>query len=102
MSATVYSRHPTTGQYTVVETSGLACLLQQAPHQPAPAGPQRGEAAPDGVLYWHPDYAMSEYAQVEVSAFPGVRWNIVAGSVWPDVAPGAVAIARHADVVRAK
>ena len=99
--ATVYTR-ASGGAYTVVAKAELPCLLQAADQQPAASGPQRAELADLRMLYYDPDYALPEAAQVAASAEPGVRWNVVAGSVRPEVGPGGVVVMRRCEVRRAR
>jgi hypothetical protein len=99
-SATVYTRDGQ-GKYTVVAQSGLKCLLQSVNRQSAATGPDRAALAKEGDFRWEPSYDLPENAQIEVDAYPGQRWNVKAGTLWADMAPGEVAILRHCDVVKA-
>jgi hypothetical protein len=58
--------------------------------------------ANEDILYWEPSYTMpSEYVRIAVDSRPGEVWNLVAGTMAPDVGPGNVVVLRHATVVRA-
>jgi hypothetical protein len=79
--------------------SDLKCLLQPVSRSTAPTAPERAELANLGEFRWEPAYTMPADAQLVVDAFPGVRWNIVKGTVWADIATG-VTILQHCDVRR--
>src|SRR5436190_15567996 len=99
-TATVYARD-SAGKYTVVATTGLKCLLQPLNREAAPTSSERVDLANGATFYWDAAYDLVETAQIEVSAYPGTRWNVRAGTLWGDVAPGQVVLMRHCDVVRA-
>lgn len=101
--ATVYSRAVSGGTYTTVETSGLHCLLQQI--QTANPGATNSERAVFNdlrTLYFDPEYTMPENTQIAVDVESGVRWNVVSGTIVPDIGPGNVVVMRHCDVRRAR
>lgn len=75
-TATVYTPHATTGAWTVVAKSGLACRLVRVTIA-ADVGPGRVLAAPQRTLLWN-GYTMPAAAQVDVG---GERWNVVDGTV---------------------
>lgn len=102
-TATVYTRTGTAG-FTTVARTGLKCYLDPANRVGfgTATGPQRAEPAPDATLYWDPAYEMAETVQIVVDAHGSTRWNVVAGTMVADVAPGDVVVARHVSVMRAK
>lgn len=102
MTATVYGRASVGGKYdgTPIKT-GLACLLQSVNRQSAATGPDRAALAKEANFRWDPAYDLPENAQLEVDAFPGQRWNVRAGTMWPLMAPGEIVIVRRCDVVKA-
>ena len=101
--AVVYTRAASPGgTYSVVANASLPCLLQEIAAQPPATGPQRAELADTALLYFDPAYTMPETAQVEVDSRPGIRFNVVAGTVVPDVGPGGIVVMRHCDVRRAR
>lgn len=99
--ATVYARG-TDGKYTVAAMTGLKCFLQPLNREAARTSVERAELANGATFYWDASYDMAENAQVEVDAYAGTRWNVRAGTLWPEMAPGNVVIYHRCDVVRAK
>lgn len=96
-TATVYTPSGTTGAYTVVDKTGLACRLALSSVS-TDMGPSRAEADGARRLLWDPDYVMPEEAQVEVD---GERWNIQAGTLAaPRDLTGGV-VYRRAEVTKA-
>lgn len=96
-TASVYTPHATTGDYTVLAKSDLACRLA---HKPSPAGAaeERAELVAHRRLLWDEDYTMPEAAQVLID---GERWNVQAGTVDALTGLDATVIYRRADVVKA-
>lgn len=95
--ATVYTPSVSTGVYTVLAKSGLACRLALTSVS-GDMGPSRAEDDGTRRLLWDPDYTMPEEAQVEVD---GERWNIRAGTLAaPRDLSGAV-VYRRAEVKKA-
>lgn len=70
--ATVYTENASTGRYTDLANSGLACRLMHLNLQPAATSSDRAEFAAMRDMMFDPDYAMPEQCQVEVD---GVRWQ---------------------------
>jgi hypothetical protein len=100
MRATVYGRSAS-GTYTVVAKQGLACRLELVDRQPAPTSRDRAELGATGSFFWDAEYDLPEQAQVVVDAYPGRKWNVVAGTLWPTTLPGSGTIVRSCDVRRA-
>lgn len=99
-TATVYTRTAGAGYTTVVKT-GLACVLQPVNSQPAATGGDRAVLNDMRTLYFDAAYTvMPEDGQIEVNAEPGIRWNVVKGTVKPNVGPGLVTIMYQCDVRR--
>lgn len=100
--ATVYSRTNNTGPYNNAVKSGLACLLLPINRQPAATGAGRRELAAIGEFRYDALYDLpTSGVQLEIDAYPGVRWNPVAATGWPDYAPGIGVVGRTVDVTRA-
>lgn len=100
-TATVYGRTGNAGYTTTVKTA-LACLLQPVNAQPPASNADRAALNDVRTLYFHYTYTMPDDAQIEVSSEPGVRWNVVRGTITPDIGPGTVLIMYHCDVRRAR
>ncbi len=98
--ATVYTRTANTGPYNLVVKSGLACRLEQVQRQPSATSTERRDLANIGTFRWDASYELSGPVQIEVDAFPGVRWVPLAGTMWPDDVPGMGVVSRSCDVVR--
>lgn len=80
-TATVYTPHPTTGEYTVLAKSGLPCrLVVVSLRMPNSTAEERADPATDKVFLWGTEYTMPGNAQVSVS---GARYNIMANTVTP-------------------
>ena len=62
----------------------------------------RAELANNGTFYWDAAYDMPEVAQIEVDAYPGVRWQTQKGTFWPNVSANDTTLRRRCDVVRTK
>jgi hypothetical protein len=96
-TCTVYTPSVSTGEYTVVATSGLSCRLALI-GTTGDMGPSRTEIPGARRLMWGPDYLMPETAQVEID---GERWNIQAGTLAaPRDLSGSV-VYRRAEVTKA-
>jgi hypothetical protein len=97
-TATVYTRHATTGQYTVVAKAALRCQVQRIStgRQNAPSMAQRAEFAAGRVLRWEHDYSMPDNAQLEIG---GRRWNLRKDTIYQQRA-GEHALYWTADIVR--
>lgn len=100
--ATVYSRAVSGGTYTTEVTTGLHCLLQQVAVSPMATNSERAVLNDLRTLYFDPSYAMPENVQLAVDVESGVRWNVVSGTIVPDIGPGNVVVMRHCDVRRAR
>lgn len=101
--ATVYRRAASGGAYTDTLQTGLRCLLQQVTAaNPGSTSSDRAVFNDLRTLYFDPDYAMPEGTQIEVDVESGTRWNVVAGTITPDIGPGNVVVMRHCDVRRAR
>ena len=100
--ATVYSRAVSVGTFTTVETSDLHCLLQQAAVNPGATNSERAVANDLRTLYFDPAYTLAENTQIAVDVESGIRWNVVNGSIVPDIGPGNVVVMRHCDLRRAR
>ncbi len=99
MRATVYQRTGGTGPYNQQIRADLPCLLQGAQRQPNATSTERRDLAKLGTLRWDASYDMPLVGiQIEIDAFPGVRWNPVAAVAWPDYAPGIGIVGRTCDV----
>jgi hypothetical protein len=99
-TATVYGEDPTTGAYTVVLKTGMACALVEHTlyrAQFAVAGNARAENLGDRTLLWDPAYALPETAQLLIGT---TRWQPVAGTfvAWPE--PPQTPIERRCEVIR--
>lgn len=105
MRATIYSRAttgPTKGQFTVVEHSGLACLLDQVSANSATSVADRAALASQRVFRYDATYSLPESGvQIEVDVFSGKRWNPQGGTDAPDYPPGIGIIGKTVLVVRA-
>lgn len=105
--ATVYGRDGSTGRYTTVLTSNLACRLAHLNRQPAATGNQRAELAGIRVFLSDPAYTIPENAQIEVVGVTGpdgvtpARWNVRAGTLATMRGPSGAASFRQCDVTRA-
>ena len=97
-SGTVYTPNGTTGDYTVVAKSGLACRLAHSAIS-GDMGPGRSDQASARRLLWGADYVMPEVAQVLVD---GQRWNIVAGTLAAVRGPSGQVEYRRAEVTQAE
>lgn len=103
----VYGRNASTGRFTTLLQSSVACRLAHVNRQPAATGQQRTELAGIRVLLWDPTYSLPETAQVEVTGVTGpdgstaARWNVRAGTLATMRGPNGQAAYRQADVVRA-
>jgi hypothetical protein len=97
MRATVY----TGNSWSTVDKTGLKCSLTPVNRQPAATGAARAELAAIGDFSWERGYTMPANSRVLVDAYPEFRWNVRAGTIWPDFGPGGDIISWHADVVRA-
>jgi hypothetical protein len=97
-SADVYTADLATGRYTVLAQADLPCRL--AVIRPGTtSAPERAELAAMRRLYWGPDYAMPDYAQVEINS---ERWNVVQGTVTAPTWLDGTVINYQCDVVRAE
>lgn len=95
----VYTRHATTGLFTVVAHSAVPCRLALLGAQPGDTGDERAELAPERRLLWGPTPALpSEHVRVTVD---GESWQIVAGTVAAVRGPTGAVAYRRADCVRA-
>lgn len=101
MRATVYSRTGGTGPFNLSVKTDLACLLQPVNREPAATSSQRRELASMGKFRYDAPYDLPSNVQIEVDAFPGIRWNPIAATGWPDYAPGTGVVGRTVDVTRA-
>lgn len=100
MRGTVYTL-VSPGGYTNQVKAGLKCSLTPAPRYPASTSSERADLASAGVLEWERSYTMPDGARVEVDAFPGQRWNVQRGTVWPDFGPDGGTINYRAEVKKA-
>jgi hypothetical protein len=104
--ATVYGRDGTTGRYTTVFRSGLACRLAHINRQPGATGAQRAELAGIRTFLWDPAYTLPENAQVEVAGVTGpdgttpARWNVRSGTLATLRGPSGQACYKQCDVTR--
>lgn len=96
-TATIYTEHASTGLYSVVDRSDLACRLVHVDIGGAQSGGARAELAALRSMLFEPDYVMPETAQVEVS---GIRWQPVAGTFGAFRGPSGTVEYRRCDVVR--
>lgn len=102
MTATIYGRTGGTGPYNLAVKTNLACRVEQVLRLPNATSEERAEAAARGTFWWDTGYILPEQGvQIEVDAYPGVRWNPVAGTLWPGNVPNVGVIARSCDVRRA-
>lgn len=105
MRATIYSRAttgPTKGQFTVVEHSALACLLDPVSANSAASVADRAALAATRVFRYDATYTLPAGAfQIEVDVFAGQRWNPQGGTDAPDYLPGIGIIGKTVLVVRA-
>ncbi len=69
---TVYTEAATSGRYTVLAKSNLACRLIHMPLRHVTTGSDRAKLAGMRNLMFDPEYIMPEECQVEVD---GVRWQ---------------------------
>lgn len=98
-TATVYTPHATTGDYTVLAKSNLVCRLaiRGKRSSGATAADERAELVARRRLLWDEAYTMPENAQVEID---GARWNVQAGTVDVLTDLGDTVIYRRCDVVK--
>lgn len=77
-SATVYTPHATTGDYTVTAKTGLACRLAfAASNRPGDLG-ERADVGERRRLLWAETYTMPEAARVTIG---GKNYNVIPGTV---------------------
>lgn len=101
--ATVYTRAVSGGTYTTEVKADLHCLLQQVTAaNPGATSSERAVYNDLRTLYFDPAYEMPENAQIAVDVEAGVRWNVVSGTIVPDLGPGNVVVMRHCDLRRAR
>ena len=98
-TATVLTRHGTTGAYTVQSTATLKCRVCHLAAGAAGASEEREEMAARRMLLFDPSYTMPDYAQVVIGA---ERWNVVQGTAIAARGPSGTVIFRRVDVVRAE
>lgn len=96
-TATVYTPHASTGAYTVLAKSNLACRLAHK-LSPAPGADERAELTARRRLLWDEDYTMPENAQVEIDS---ERWNVQPGTIDKLTDLTSSVIYRRCDVVKA-
>lgn len=96
-TATVYTPDPTTGDWTVVNKTGLRVRLALTSVS-GDMGPNRAEAAGARRLLWRPDYAMPADAQLEIN---GQRWNVIAGSLAEPTGLDGAEVYHRCEVIRA-
>lgn len=100
--ATVYTAHPTTGEWTILFRAGLPVRLANKVRKLDPVTDNwvgREEIQSDRRLLWGPEPALpSEYCQVLVD---GERWNTVAGSFTAITGPTGAVTYRRCEVRRA-
>lgn len=92
MRCTVWARTSGTGPYNSAVKTGLACRLDNVNVQPQATTSERAEAAAHKTLMFDASYSMpASGVQIEVTSpayYAGQRWNIVAGSIKPEIPPG--------------
>lgn len=97
-TASVYTEHPTNGDFSVLARSGLQCQLSHMSGATGSTAPERSELAAMRVLYFDPAYSLpSDHCQVEVR---GERWNVLAGTVTDQRDESDVLIYRRCDLTR--
>lgn len=96
--ARVYTPDPTTGNYTVLAKSDLACRLTLVSAMSVDSGPGRAELVDERRLLWEPSYVLPDTAQVEVS---GLRYNVQPGTLAAVRDPSGAVEYRRAKVVKA-
>lgn len=96
-TASVYTPHSTTGDFTVLAKSGLVCRLAYMQQGPNETANDREDVSQRRRLLWEEAYTMPETAQVEVS---GERWNVIAGSLGSLRGPGGTVVYRRCEVIR--
>jgi len=98
-TATITTRHATTGLFTVVAYANVPCRLALLGAQPSDTGDERAELAAERRLLWGPTPALpSEHVRVTVD---DESWQVVAGTVAAVRGPTGAIAYRRADVVRA-
>lgn len=95
--ATVYTPDPTTGAYTVVAATGVACRLALVTVGGEPSD-ERAEIDAARRLLWGPTTTIAETAQIEVA---GGRWNIRPGTLAAVRGPSGSVVYQRYEVVRA-
>lgn len=96
---TVYTRASSGGGYTVQNAASVTCLLQPlGQNSRGLTADERAQAALSGQLFFLSTYAMPEHAQIVVDAFGATRWQVVAGSVWPQNGPDGLNVMNTCEV----
>jgi hypothetical protein len=98
MRATVY----TGNSWATVVKTGLKCSLSPltAGISAVQTGQARTDLASRGLFEWERGYTMPAGARIVVDAYGSQRWNVMAGTIWPDFGPGGDVISWHGDVTK--
>lgn len=97
-TCSVYTPHATTGAYTVLAKSNLACRLAYVEQGGSAIGDERAPIGTKRRLLWSEDYTMPDNAQVLVD---GQRWNVKDGTYGALRGPGSAVVYRRCEVVEA-
>lgn len=105
-TADVYVEDQSSGRFTTVLRTGLACWLANLGTATAQSVEIRDELAARRLFYYDPSYALPSVCEVEVAdpAMNGTlqRFNPVTGTEVAQAAPDGTVISRRVDVVRTK
>jgi hypothetical protein len=102
---TVYGRNPSTGQFTEVIVSDVACRLVVRDRGAHAVGDRREPAALHALM-WDAAVAVAEDARIEVAGLKGAdgttpaRWTVERGSLAVMRGPGRATLHRCCNVVR--
>lgn len=102
MTATVYTRHGTTGLFSEIHQSGLKCRLFHVSRQPSEFGLERAALDAERNLHYDPSYtAPTDPHQFAIDDGTGEkRWNPVLGTDGV-IAPFGPVIQKRITVLRA-
>jgi hypothetical protein len=96
-TASVYTPHADTGDFTVLAKSALPCRLAYIQQGGSDIGGEREDIGSRRRLLWAETYTMPTDAQIEVDA---QRWNVLAGTYGPVRGPDSRVIYHRCEVVR--
>lgn len=92
----VYTRNDLTGDFDVLDASGIACRLSHV--STAGLGLERAQMNQSRALLWGPEYTLPPGAEVVVE---GERWKTVSGTEAAFRGPSGTVIYKRVDCERA-